>query len=364
MRFFGAVVAAMLALLPGAAGATHLERDVCPAAPSREFPPRFDPPRDEQAQICRTSVSQWPDKRVGGWGGGDCPADHAPRTPVVFVHGNTTDAWFWRGTESGDGTILNVAERFLEAGWCARELWAISYTGDASPRGSAGSGYATYNDINADELSRFIRAVREFLGVPQVDVVAHSLGVTVVRKAAFLHRNAPAANLLRIVRRAVMIAGANHGTTSCRGAGTLHASHVCEEVEPGSAWLAELNSGDESPGPTEWMSVCDCSGAADQFFLGPDAESPVLKGSREVRLAGTAHNTLARGRVALDRYLPFLLEGTSAEAGDPPKTAVLGERHRRALPRTGVTSTTGAGAAALGCALALGVALRRRRCAR
>ncbi|MCA1832105.1 MAG: alpha/beta fold hydrolase, partial [Actinobacteria bacterium] len=309
-RFVVALVAAGLVLGVVPARADHVERDVCPTEPTREFPSGFRLPIDHQAEICRNESVQWKDKHVGGWGGGDCPADHKKRTPVVLVHGTTADAWFWRAaSETADGTITNVRERLIRDGYCPAEIWAISYTGDGNPRGSYGAGYYTYNDVNADEVWQFIMSVRDFTGAPVVDVVGHSLGVTVVRKGMFLHRHdAPDVNPYDVVRRAVMIAGGNHGTTVCRGGTVLHPSHVCDEVDPDSPWLTDLNSIGESPGPTKWMSICDCL-AADQFYEGPDIESPLLAGSVQLRLPGTPHITLARGKVSLDRYVPFLVEG-------------------------------------------------------
>jgi pimeloyl-ACP methyl ester carboxylesterase len=347
----------------GVARAEHIERTVCPVEPTREFPSGFKLPLDRQAQICDTQSSQWKDQHVGGWGGGACPAAHRRRTPVVFVHGTTTDAWFWRASsETSDGTITNVRERFIREGYCAAELWAISYTGEANPRGSYGGGYYTYNDINAEEVWRFILAVRDFTSASQVDVVGHSLGVTVVRKAMFLHRNDPAKdNPYRVVRRAVMIAGANHGTTTCRGGTIAHPSHVCDEVDPVSAWLTELNAIGESPGPTRWMSVCDCLGA-DQFYEGPDVESPLLAGSVQVRLPGTPHITLARGKAGLDQYMPFVEQGSILPVA-PPKPKVLGAQ-RRALPSTGIGGVPVAATAAtlsLSALLALALVLTRKR---
>jgi pimeloyl-ACP methyl ester carboxylesterase len=314
MRRLAAALLFAASLVPVVGHADVYEQDLCPIEPTREFPVGFVLPVDRQALACAGAAQHWNDSHVGGWGGDECPADHIPRTPVVFVHGNTGDGWFWRADpESSDGTILNVRQRLLDAGYCERELWAITYSGDAAPRGTYGSGYTTYNEINAEETFEFLAAVRRFTGAPKVDVVAHSLGVTVVRKAMYRHRNEPAENNpYAFVRRAVMIAGGNHGTTGCRFGVILKINKVCEETDPMSPWLAELNAFGESPGSTLWMSICDCSGLADGGFLLIDAESPLLAGSIHVRLPYNAHNTLARGKVALDEYVPFLLNGNPA----------------------------------------------------
>jgi LPXTG-motif cell wall-anchored protein len=356
------VLAAVFAFPAAPVHADHLETNICPVEPSREFPAGFTLPVDRQAGICQNASSQWSDDHVGGWGGGECPTAHKPRTPVILVHGNTTDAWFWRtASESGDGTIVNVRQRLLDSGYCEREIWAISYSGDASPRGAYASGYTTYNDVNAEEVYRFMVAVRDFTGAPRVDIVGHSLGVTVVRKAMFGHRSDPApANPYRFVRRAVMIAGPNHGNTGCRGGTILHESHVCDEIDPASAWLTELNSIGESPGPTTWMSVCECLGV-DQTYEGPDITSPLLEGSVQVRLPGTPHLTLARGNAGLDMFVPFLVQGSEipslVKGAKQPRSAVK----PAALPSTGIADALPAGAGLLVVAVAGTLFLRRSR---
>lgn len=281
------------ALVAPTAQADHLEKTLGPSEPARDFPASFMPflPVDSQAT---STLSTWRDARVGGWGGGAeaCPAGHVARAPVVFVHGNAYDAAFWRANGTADGSTTNVRAWFLANGWCPSELWAISYTG--------GTGYTTYNDVNLADVRGFLQAVRTWTGAPQVDVIGHSLGVTIVRKV-LLDDSARAG-----VRRAVLIAGGNRGTTSCRGSSTAHYSHVCDEVAPGSDWLADLNSyGDTLPG-VEYLTLLDGTGVADNFYLGPDASSPRLDGACNHNLPFTLHLPLARGAVAVNAYGTWL----------------------------------------------------------
>lgn len=306
-RLVGAIAVALVAsaLAASPSSADHLESIIGPNEPAREFPKQFmrTLPVDKQQEIA--AMPAWQDPHVGGWGGGEAegcsPGRKIERTPVVFVHGNTEDAWFWHEDTDGDGaTVVDVRKAFLAAGYCPIELWAISYTG--------APGYTTYNDINTEEVYDFIQAVRKYTHSDQVDVVAHSLGVTVVRKAAFEHRE-----LYSQMASFVAIAGANDGTTSCRGAGEAHVSHVCEEVYPGSPWLDELNSIGEAPAGPRYLTIYEGTGTTDQFYLGPDAKSPQLEGACNVELPFTAHYTLARGQAAVDIYLPFLRDGKQPE---------------------------------------------------
>ena len=62
----------------------------------------------------------------------------------------------------------------------------------------------------------------------------HSLGVTITRKTMFLHPE-----LFQQVVAAVMIAGASHGTTVCRGLDTTY--YGCDEIAPGTACASSLN---------------------------------------------------------------------------------------------------------------------------
>jgi hypothetical protein len=163
------VVLALLSapVWPAAAGPpVAIEDTLAPSEPvSRDFPADFLTrlPLDLQEQTA--SQTSWKDPHVGGWGGtltggascaGWYRSHRSTHRPVVFVHGNTSDAEFWRGSDSGDGTTENVRARFLAAGYAPCELWAVSY--DGSP------GYFTYNDINTAEVYSFITGVKDYLG--------------------------------------------------------------------------------------------------------------------------------------------------------------------------------------------------------
>ncbi|MDQ3963723.1 MAG: lipase family protein [Actinomycetota bacterium] len=309
IRVLIGVVAVGVLAAPQAAWGTHIEKLIGPSEPARDFPTDFMSllPNDLQEEIA--DRPKWTDRRVGGWGGTgepSCPPGRIRNRPVIFVHGNTEDASFWRAAPSGDGTIVNVRQSFIDGGYCAGELWAISYTG--------GRGYFTYNDINAEELYLFIQAVLDYTRWREVDIVAHSLGVTVLRKAALLFPE-----LYDQMASFVAIAGANHGTTSCRGAGEAHVSHVCEETHPDSPllaneWLHDLNAFGETPDGPRYLTIYDGSGLADHFYLGPDASSPRLEGACNFEMPFTAHNTLARGAAAVKVYLDFI-------GGDSPDCA-------------------------------------------
>lgn len=300
MRRLSVVVTALLLGLQAPATAEHIESYVRPGEPTRLFPAGFELPIDAQGT---GALYSWADQHMGGWGGAYagsevCPADHVDRTPVVFVHGTAEDApTAWTNSlDNENGTTVSVRRKFIEGGWCARELWAVSYTG--------ARGYLTYNDANAEEVYDFIQNVLAHTGADKVDVVGHSLGVTVTRKAIRNHyAEDPSVSWLG---KLVAIGGPNHGSTACRGVSVI--SHVCYETDPmNPGWLDHMNSiGETLPGhPT--LVVYDS--IADQFFLGPDARSPRLEGACNHDMPGTMHLAIARGPAAVPRYLSFLRDG-------------------------------------------------------
>ena len=177
--------------------------------------------------------------RIGGFGGLKRNAK-LRHTPVVFVHGNQADAQNW----------LDVMLQFQNlAGYSMQELWALSYNGlgnyyagapttvvptaadqayiQQNPNGLANGGHGAANDDEVADLCRFIVAVQAYTGSSQVDIVAHSLGVTIARRLMQLYPS-----IAKNVVAFVGIAGANHGTTVCRGLDTTY--YGCNEIAPGT----------------------------------------------------------------------------------------------------------------------------------
>lgn len=268
----------------------------------------FRPPRD-----CEWGFP------LGGWGGirKGYPLKH---DPVIFVHGNHSDAVDW----------FSVADMMATNGYTAQELWALSYNGlggqvdgtpvncpcppsqravqymarpDVAPYVAQGGQYAA-NDVNAPDVAAFVRGVLRYTGARSVQLVGHSLGVTVIRKALFDHPD-----LYRRVSAVVSIAGGNHGTSLCRGFETM--LYSCDEVAPGSRWLARLNARGEAPGPTRWMSLYNGSNGLDPFFLKTpgydDTQSPRLKGAANLMFPDAYHSDLRVRPDIVRVYVQFLV---------------------------------------------------------
>ncbi|MFD4692429.1 alpha/beta fold hydrolase [Streptomyces sp. NBC_00683] len=150
-------------------------------------------------------------------------------TPVVFVHGYTGNASNWT-------TAISV---FQLNGWSSSKLFAYEY-----------NSYGN-NVSNAQGLASFVNNVKARTGASKVAIVNHSMGGLVSQYyLKVLGGNTSVSHL-------ASIAGANHGTTY---AGACLIYTTCQQMYPGSSFIAQITAGDETPGDTKyasWYSACD-----------------------------------------------------------------------------------------------------------
>ncbi len=285
-------------LLPyGKAEAAHKVAHCRPIPADAAFPSDFPALQDQE----------W-GYRLGGWGGlaKGYPLRHHP---VIFIHGNTRDASDW------DEPGRSVKKRFLDAGYSLQELWAVSYNGKNTKDLSPALQCRTDNRINIPDLAVFVKAVLAYTGAAKVDLIAHSLGVTIARGMLAQHPE-----LAEVVEDFVAIAGANHGTTVCRRLWLVwiigwREFMGCDELVPGSDWLQSLNGLNaerETPGPTRYLTVYDGTGTdilyLRRLFGWPvrDQDSPALKGANNVKMPGLTHDELRTSDEAVSTYLRFV----------------------------------------------------------
>jgi pimeloyl-ACP methyl ester carboxylesterase len=196
---------------------------------------------------------------VIGFGSSEGRVDHVP---VIFLHGNN-DTPFATACNPF-GYVHDLAQFFLDSGYSPRELWGLGYQGDqcdliASPTNR--SGFAHSTEANVPDLRAFVHAVLRYTGARQVDIVAHSLGVTLARE--WIRQD----HAWHLVRALVGIDGPNHGIVNCSPSplnyfqlpaqgGFTPDSAICREYgSDHTPLLATLNSRGETHAPTEYLVI-------------------------------------------------------------------------------------------------------------
>jgi hypothetical protein len=129
--------------------------------------------------------------------------------------------------------------------------------------------------------------------VQQVDVIGHSLGVTLVRQ--WMKQT----NSYHKVRNFIGACGANQGVWTAWPDVRGQQRVVSWELYPGSPWLAQLNRGGETPGPTRYMTLYDGTGWGDVLFPPPHQNDSALKGA--YNLAYNAEHGTYYGHLELPR---------------------------------------------------------------
>lgn len=177
------------------------------------------------------------------------------KRPILFVH----------GYNSSESTWDTMVSNFKKNGWTDAELFRWSYDTTQS------------NTVTAEDIRTRVDSIRSQTGWDRVDVIAHSMGSLSSRY--YLK------NLGGDVKVDdwVSLGGPNHGTDTANLCG--HTS--CIEMRIGSTFLAELNSGDESPGTpayATWWSPCDT-------IINPDS-SVSVEGATNTKTACISHSAL------------------------------------------------------------------------
>lgn len=235
------------------------------------------------------------------------------RTPVIFLHGNN-DTPFPTACNPL-GRVQALAQHLADNGYATSELWGLGYQGDQCDLAAdqtLRSGIAHTNAANVPDLRRFVHAVMAYTGARQVDIVGHSLGVTLARE--WMRQDEAG----RLVRRFVAIDGPNHGIINCSpnpanyfqlpaAGGFTPKSEVCVELgSPNTRFLKLLNGrhgSDETDGPTKVLVIRNADLSFVYFPLQDGVIAPVpaedsfgqptdfsrsasLRGARQLDLVG------------------------------------------------------------------------------
>jgi pimeloyl-ACP methyl ester carboxylesterase len=273
------------------------------AATDTSFPPGFAVPVDASLGV-----------PVIGFGG----AGLVTRTPVVLLHGNNDTPY--PTLCNPYGAVSQLSSFLLDHGYAPSEVWALGYQGDqcdlpTTPTNRSGVAHSTV--ANIPDLRNFVHAVLAYTGAKRVDIVGHSLGVTLAR--AWMRED----HANQLVRRLVAIDGPNHGIVDCSPnpanywqlpalGGFTPDSAICREYgATDTPFLSWLNRGTETPGPTRYLAIRNADTSFVYFSKQDGLIAPVPAEDR----TGAPHDFSASAR--LDGPLAENVDVVGQGAFDP-----------------------------------------------
>ncbi|PAA66204.1 hypothetical protein BOX15_Mlig027840g1 [Macrostomum lignano] len=163
----------------------------------------------------------------GSFGGRRAATDRVTRDPVIFVHGNSDRAL---GGEMGGWT--KAVAYFESRGYSSAELYASTW----GPADKSKAREQTHSFAYVSHIRQFILAVLRYTGARKVDIVSHSMGVTLARKAikgGLLDGQNLGEPLTSRVDTFVGMAGGNYGLTNCFLAPLLKTCNSRDGFYPG-----------------------------------------------------------------------------------------------------------------------------------
>jgi hypothetical protein len=210
---------------------------------------------------------------VPAFGGKSQAGEKVTKEPVIFIHGNSDSAAGWK----------NSIETFSKNGYKPSEMYAMTW-GPANPMKA---GEQAHSEKYLGEVRAFIEAVKKYTGAEKVDVIGHSMGVTLARKAIQggdgfdpyskdkknFNLGAPLTNS---VDTFVGIAGANHGLSSALFTGDLvPTTNKTTGLHPQSEFLKDINSVNRDEGShifSIWSNADQLVGVGQAGFTSPIPE--------------------------------------------------------------------------------------------
>jgi pimeloyl-ACP methyl ester carboxylesterase len=196
---------------------------------------------------------------VPAFGGKSTPGEKVTQEPVIFIHGNSDSAAGWK----------NSIESFAKQGYKPSEMYAMTW-GPANPLKAS---QQHHSEKYLEEVRAFIEAVKEYTGAEKVDVIGHSMGVTLARKAIqggdgfdpYTRKSFDLGKpLTNNVDTFVGIAGANRGLASALMTGDLvPTTNRTSGLHPSSSFLEDLNAENHDEGAhvySIWSNVDELVG--------------------------------------------------------------------------------------------------------
>ncbi|KAK0414941.1 hypothetical protein QR680_011685 [Steinernema hermaphroditum] len=193
----------------------------------------------------------------GSFGGRNEPNDPVTKEPVIFVHGNG-DAALHTQAPLATGFSRSI-QYFLEQNYTSSELYATTW-GDTWGSGNVLDSYNTMHTCSyLMTIRKFIESVLAYTGANKVDIIAHSVGVPLTRKAikggsliATDGNCSLGEPLSAKVDTFLGIAGPNYGLCVCQLAQTVPAwCNALDGLYPGYTCDDQLLCGYPSNGCTQ-----------------------------------------------------------------------------------------------------------------
>ena len=242
----------------------------------------------------------------GSYGGKASSTDTVVNQPVIFIHGNSDKA-IGTGTAGQSGWSASV-DYFLSNGYKTSELYATTW----GPADATLSAYQYHSKTYVMKVRKLIEAVMAYTGAAKVDIVAHSMGVTLARKAILggyatdsleggqYYIGAP---LTASVDTFVGIAGANRGLVSCyQTGGTTPTCAATNGLYPGywngfgvsgrSAYLDDLMATSKFEGSYRysiWSTVDEIIGYGNVVYYDYTSRLPGQTGEKVYSAAPYGH---------------------------------------------------------------------------
>lgn len=229
-----------------------------------------------------------------------CRPTAARPTPVVLVHGTFGDR---------KHLLERLSLAIKNAGFC---VYSLDY-------GNRGTG-----DIaaSAGELRTFVERVRTATGAAKVSLVGHSQGGMMPRY--YLKFLGGAA----VVDDLVGVAPSNHGTALTGGDNPFtqlvgYACPACVQQGAGSAFLRNLNAGDETPGDVSYTQITTrydevvVPHTSGYLAAGPNTTNVTLQDKCAVELA--EHLTIPLATPTVSLVLDALTHAGPARASFRPR---------------------------------------------
>ncbi|CEF61878.1 Lipase EstA/Esterase EstB family-containing protein [Strongyloides ratti] len=155
-------------------------------------------------------------ENIGSFGGKEYFSYTVKKIPVIFIHGNS-DGALNNGTPYGSGWNSHL-KIFLDNGYTKAELYGITW-GDRNVNNALKK---TFSCNFVKKIRRFILAVLEYTKCKYVNIVSHSIGVTLTRKAikgGIINENNDVCDIGEYlgnkVNTFIAISGANYGLCFC-----------------------------------------------------------------------------------------------------------------------------------------------------